>query len=73
MNEKPVAKAPKAETKSKSKTKKPEKKSEEDFDDDIIGDDFGESEIAEYEEDLKAVEEDDEMMEIFSLSITEKN
>ncbi len=61
-NEKPAPKAPKAESKSKSKSKskKPEKKSEDDFDDDIIGDDFGESEIAEYEEDLKAVEEDDD-------------
>ncbi len=47
-------------SKTKTKSKKPEKKSEEDFDDDIIGDDFGESEIAEYEEDLKAVEEDDD-------------
>ncbi len=57
-----TAKAPKAE--SKGKGKKPEKKTEEDFDDDIIGDDFGESEIAEYEEDLKAVEEDDEDLNI---------
>lgn len=54
------AKAQKADAKSKAKGKKPEKKSEEDFDDDLIGDDFGESEIAEYEEDLKAVEEEDE-------------
>ncbi len=61
---KPAAKAPKAEAKGKGKGKKPEKKSEEDFDDDIIGDDFGESEIAEYEEDLKAVEEDDEDINI---------
>ena len=59
-NEKSAPKAAKAESKSKSKAKKPEKKAEEDFDDDIIGDDFGESEIAEYEEDLKAVEEDDD-------------
>lgn len=58
----PAAKPAKvdAKTKTKAKAKKPEKKSEEDFDDDMIGDDFGESEIAEYEEDLKAVEEDDE-------------
>ena len=63
-NEKPIekvqAKAPKADAKSKGKAKKPEKKTEEDFDDVIIGDDFGESEIAEYEEDLKAVEDDDD-------------
>ncbi|MBC7741253.1 MAG: hypothetical protein H7061_03590 [Bdellovibrionaceae bacterium] len=60
---KPEAKADgksKADAKSKSKSKKPEKKAEEDFDDVIIGDDFGESEIAEYEEDLKAVEDDDD-------------
>lgn len=49
---KPVAK-------SKIKSKKVEKK-EDDFDDDLIDDDFGESEIAEYEDDLKAVEEEDE-------------
>ena len=61
---KPAAKPPKAESKAKGKGKKPEKKTEEDFDDDIIGDDFGESEIAEYEEDLKAVEEDDEDINI---------
>ncbi len=48
----------KADTKTKAKGKKVEKK-EEEFEDDIIGDEFGESEIAEYEEDLKAVEEDD--------------
>lgn len=48
----------KADAKTKAKGKKVEKK-EEDFEDDIVGDDFGESEIAEYEEDLKAVEEDD--------------
>ncbi len=56
------AKAPpkpaKPDSKAKSKAKKVEKK-EDDFEDDIVGDDFGESEIAEYEEDLKAVEEDD--------------
>lgn len=54
------AKPTKADAKTKAKGKKPEKKSDEDFDDDLIGDDFGDSEIAEYEEDLKAVEEDDE-------------
>ncbi len=48
----------KAESKKTAKGKKVEKK-EEDFEDDIVGDEFGESEIAEYEEDLKAVEEDD--------------
>ena len=48
----------KLDSKVKSKAKKIEKK-EDDFEDDIVGDDFGESEIAEYEEDLKAVEEDD--------------
>lgn len=50
---------PAKDAKLKSKGKKVEKK-EEDFDDELIADDFGESEIAEYEEDLKAVEEDDE-------------
>ncbi len=55
---KPVAKTPKVDAKAKNKGKKVEKK-EEDFEDDIVGDDFGESEIAEYEEDLKAVEEED--------------
>ena len=48
----------KTDAKTKAKGKKVEKK-EDDFEDDIVGDDFGESEIAEYEEDLKAVEEDD--------------
>ena len=55
---KPATKPVKPESKSKSKAKKVEKK-EDEFEDDIVGDDFGESEIAEYEEDLKAVEEDD--------------
>ena len=55
---KPVAKTPKVDAKAKNKGKKVEKK-EEDFEDDIVGDEFGESEIAEYEEDLKAVEEED--------------
>lgn len=56
---KATQKPAKADSKLKSKAKKVEKK-EEDFDDELIADDFGESEIAEYEEDLKAVEEDDE-------------
>lgn len=57
---KAAGKAPgKAISKSKLKAKKVEKK-EDEFDDDLINDDFGESEIAEYEDDLKAVEEDDD-------------
>lgn len=48
-----------AKTKSKSKSKKNDKKQDDDFEDDI-DDDFGESEIAEYEDDLKAVEDDEE-------------
>jgi len=56
---KATTKPAKADSKLKSKSKKVEKK-EEDFDDDIIADDFGDSEIAEYEEDLKAVEEDED-------------
>lgn len=59
-NEKVTLAKPKVDAKSKSKSKKPEKKAEDDFDDVMIGDDFGESEIAEYEEDLKAVEDDDD-------------
>ena len=55
---KTAPKPAKPDSKAKSKAKKVEKK-EDDFEDDIVGDDFGESEIAEYEEDLKAVEEDD--------------
>ncbi|OFZ32016.1 MAG: hypothetical protein A2622_12350 [Bdellovibrionales bacterium RIFCSPHIGHO2_01_FULL_40_29] len=55
---KTVAKPAKADSKLKSKSKKVEKK-EDDFEEDLVGDEFGESEIAEYEEDLKAVEEDD--------------
>lgn len=58
-----MTKAAKTEAKSKSKTKakKSDKKNEADLDSDLIGDDeFGDSEIAEYEEDLKAVEEDDD-------------
>lgn len=58
--EKTVTKAAKADAKIKAKSKKTEKKSEDDFEDDLIGDAFGDSEIAEYEEDLKAVEDDDD-------------
>lgn len=53
--------APKLNVKIKAKTKKTDKKADEDIESDLIGDDeFGESEIAEYEEDLKAVEDDEE-------------
>ncbi len=55
-----AAKPAKAEAKVKGKSKKTEKKSEDEFEEDLIGDDFGESEIAEYEEDLKAVEDEDD-------------
>ena len=58
--EKSVTKAAKADAKVKAKSKKTEKKSEDDFEDDLIGDAFGDSEIAEYEEDLKAVEDDED-------------
>ncbi|MGZ3725550.1 MAG: hypothetical protein ACXWQQ_07105 [Pseudobdellovibrio sp.] len=54
------AKQTKADAKTKTKSKKVDKKSDEDFEDDLIGDDFGDSEIAEYEEDLKAVEDDED-------------
>ena len=61
VSEKPVPKVAKVDSKTKSKTKKAEKKSEDDLESDLIGDDeFGESEIAEYEEDLKAVEDDED-------------
>lgn len=61
VSEKPAPKAAKVDSKTKSKTKKTEKKSEDDLESDLIGDDeFGESEIAEYEEDLKAVEDDED-------------
>lgn len=65
VSEDSAQKAVKVDTKSKPKTKKADrksdKKSEEDLESDLIGDDeFGESEIAEYEEDLKAVEDDDD-------------
>lgn len=49
----------KASAKTKSKSKKADKK-EDDFSDDLLDDSFGDSEIAEYEEDLKAVEDSDE-------------
>ena len=58
---KPQAPKPATKVKAKSKSKKNDKKK--DDEDDIendIDDDFGESEIAEYEDDLKAVEDDDE-------------
>ncbi len=52
--------------KSKSKSKKNEKKTDDEFEDDI-DDNFGDSEIAEYEDDLKAVEdEDDDNLDEFS-------
>lgn len=54
-----VKQQPKVSAKTKAKAKKTEKK-EDDFDDVLLGDDFGESEIAEYEDDLKAVEDEDE-------------
>jgi len=56
---KPAAKKTKGAGKGKSKSKKNDKKQDDGFDDDIT-DDFDESEIAEYEEDLRAVEDDDE-------------
>jgi hypothetical protein len=54
----------KADAKTKSKSKKVEKKADDDIEDDLIGDDFGDSEIAEYEEDLKAVEDDEDDTEL---------
>lgn len=59
---KPDAKANvKPNVKIKAKSKKNDKKADETIEDDLIGDDeFGESEIAEYEEDLKAVEDDED-------------
>ncbi len=56
-----------AKSKLKSKTKKNDKKQEDEIEDDL-DDDFGESEIAEYEDDLKAVEddEDDDNLDEFS-------
>jgi len=63
--EKNVVKAEKSESKpvvkTKPKSKKVEKKPEEEIEADLIGEDeFGDSEIAEYEEDLKAVEDEEE-------------
>ena len=55
-NQKPT----KADAKLKSKSRKGDKKNDDDMDDDLIGEDFGDSEIAEYEDDLKAVEDEDE-------------
>ena len=55
-----IQKPTKADAKTKAKSKKVEKKSDDEFEDDLIGDDFGDSEIAEYEEDLKAVEDEEE-------------
>lgn len=56
---KATAKKSKGAGKSKTKAKKNDKKQDDGFDDDI-DDNFGDSEIAEYEEDLRAVEDDDE-------------
>ncbi len=54
-----TAKPAKVDAKSKNKNKKVEKK--EDFDDGLtLDDDFGDSEISDYEDDLKSVEEMDE-------------
>ena len=56
-----VSKPVKTGVKIKTKSKKTEKKPDEDIESDLIGDDeFGESEIAEYEDDLKAVEDEDD-------------
>ena len=66
--EKVAIKTPKVDAKLKSKSKKVEKKADDDMDEDLIGDDFGESEIAEYEDDLKAVEDDEDDT---SLELTE--
>ena len=53
-------KAPKADAKLKSKSKKTEKKSADEDDDFSFDDNFGDSEISDYEDDLKDVEEADE-------------
>lgn len=59
--QKPAKSDTKLNVKVKAKSKKAEKKSDDDIESDLIGDDeFGESEIAEYEEDLKAVEDDED-------------
>jgi hypothetical protein len=63
--DKAAAQSPtKADAKLKGKSKKADKKSDEDIEDDLLGDDFGDSEIAEYEEDLKAVEDDEDDADI---------
>ena len=53
-------KPPKADAKLKTKSKKAEKKSTDDDDDFSFDDNFGDSEISDYEDDLKDVEEQDE-------------
>lgn len=53
-------KAPKADAKLKSKSKKAEKKTTDEDDDFSFDDNFGDSEISDYEDDLKDVEEVDE-------------
>ena len=53
-------KAPKADAKLKTKSKKTEKKSADEDDDFSFDDNFGDSEISDYEDDLKDVEEADE-------------
>ena len=59
--QKPAKADIKLSVKVKAKSKKTEKKPDDDIESDLIGDDeFGESEIAEYEEDLKAVEDDED-------------
>ncbi len=61
VESKPLQKLPpKADAKLKAKAKKIDKKKDEEIEDDLIGDAFGESEIAEYEDDLKAVEDDED-------------
>lgn len=53
-------KPPKADAKLKSKSKKAEKKATTEDDDDLFDDNFGDSEISDYEDDLKDVEDVDE-------------
>ncbi|MES2801386.1 MAG: hypothetical protein V4654_02745 [Bdellovibrionota bacterium] len=53
-------KTPKADAKLKSKSKKTEKKPTTEDDEDLFDDNFGDSEISDYEDDLKEVEEVDE-------------
>lgn len=62
-------KTPKADAKLKTKSKKAEKKTADDDDDFSFDDNFGDSEISDYEEDLKDVEEVDEEE---SLDLTEE-